>query len=295
MSEKNKINVPLWKEARFILCVSFIFAFVYRGILTMIYFILKSSLNPKSYYFFLITGIAGFIILSLIARFFMKIRFNGGRNLFSHTDNGKKNFIKYFLYTLKLMTLVSFITFIIYLLYYSVFPYKIDSFSRYASEQGEGFGAFASIIYLLGLIICALRKEMFIRYVLYDLIKKVRPDNSKPIFLITTSLAASLYHLSPIVDLIPRFLAVFIFSFSMGLIYLKTNNLIYPVIVHFLSNSFTTFSVIHIFFDTSGVLSKYGGFIGGTILVGLNIFICFLLLLLLTCFFYLIKNKKSLN
>ncbi len=118
-------------------------------------------------------------------------------------------------------------------------------------------------------LIPAMAEELFFRGIL---ITNLKTTNLKKILI--SALCFSLYHCS-----LTKLVYQFIYGLILGLLFVKTNNLILPIITHFLNN----FIILTV------------NFIGFTIDLFNPIFIASGIFVLAVCVFFLVKNLKLKN
>lgn len=86
------------------------------------------------------------------------------------------------------------------------------------------------VMYVSFFILAAAMEEIFFRYTFYKAF--VVKDSDKILFLVISSLIFGLFHIASIL----RFITTTVLGFSFGITYIKTQQWIYPFIIHFLWN-----------------------------------------------------------
>ncbi len=206
------------------------------------FFILKTM--EANIYYVLIKG-ALWIPVSLLFGLLFSIVFDKKDLIIKNESDLSKNLL-YMFVTMLIVTALSGLVYMIGM--NNIPPSTLDVMeNKPLSNIGNYNSILSKISYIIALLIATLLnaagEELFIRYIAYKKLAKKNSGKKLRIkFIITTSLAFGIYHgLFIFINLsktlgVTRFILTFIISVGICLVFLKTKNIIYVILMHALIN-----------------------------------------------------------
>lgn len=209
--------------------------------LTTFVFILFPNLKSNFYTSYIIQLLGLFLIFTMLTKIIFNIKYI---NLKNDIVNFRYNFIDNLLYSLIIIFGLSFTALFINTIDFLIDPSSKDTIKTLFINASNNYYEQTNMIDLeilfnsFCIVIVIFLEEIYFRYSLYEIYEK----NTK-IFILLSSISFGLYHGYSIA----RILSSFILGISFAIVYVKTKNIVYPIIIHFLWNFGTYFSTYIMF------------------------------------------------
>lgn len=204
--------------------------------LTAFVFILFPNLKSNFYTSYIIQLLGLFLIFTMLTKMIFNIKY---MNLKNDIVNFRYNFIDNLLYSLIIIFGLSFTALFINTIDFFIDPSSKESIKTLFINASNNYSEQTNMIDLeilfnsFCIVIVIFLEEIYFRYSLYEIYEK----NTK-IFILLSSISFGIYHGYSIA----RILSSFIIGISLAIVYVKTKNIIYPIIIHFIWNLGTYFS-----------------------------------------------------
>lgn len=213
--------------------------------------ILPQLLNLNGVYYLIVVGVM-WIIVSAIVGLLFKVGYTK-KQLFGIGEN-KKSISSNLLYSFSLLAIVTITISLIYTLRIYMFSETIENVTKEGMAELSNINDFDNMVdlsvYLIGIavsiVLNATGEELFIRYVAYNELAKRNSGRELNVkFVITSLLAFVLFHIGALfsLDLLLVFFSSSFAALSFSLIFIKTKNIVYPIIMHSMWNFFAMIDI----------------------------------------------------